>query len=74
VADFIADHSIVEPSLNVVSNQLWKLYFDGSSYKNGTGIGIMIISPKNVPTKYKSRLNQFCSNNEAEYEALITSL
>jgi len=53
VADFIVDHSIVEPSLNDVSNQLWKLYFDGSNHKNGTGIGIMIISPNNVPTKYK---------------------
>ena len=74
VADFIVDHSIVEPSLNDVSNQLWKLYFDGSNHKNGTGIGIMIISPNNVPTKYKFRLNQFCSNNKAEYEALITGL
>ena len=74
MADFIADHSVVEPSLNGVSNQLWKLYFNGSSHKNGTGIGIMIVSPKNVPTKYKFRINQFCSNNEAEYEALITGL
>jgi len=34
----------------------------------------MIISPKNIPTKFKFRLNQFCSNNEAEYEALIIGL
>jgi len=74
VADFIVDHSIMEPLSSVVDNQPWKLYFDGSSHKNGTGIGIMIISPKNIPTKFKFRLNQFCSNNEAEYEALITGL
>ena len=74
VADFIADHSIVEPLPNFIDDQPWKLYFDGSSHKNGTGIGIMIISPRNIPTKFKFRLNQFCSNNEAEYEALITGL
>ena len=34
----------------------------------------MIISPKNIPTKFKFRLNQFCSNNEAGYEALVTGL
>jgi len=47
---------------------------DGSSHKNGTGIGVVIISPKNVPTTYKLRLNQLCSNNEAEHNALIAGL
>ena len=57
VADFIADHSVVEVMLSFVENQPWKLYFDGSSHKNGIGIGIMISSPKNIPTKFKFRLN-----------------
>jgi len=74
VADFIVDHSVGEPSLNGANNQLWKLYFDGSIHKNGTRIGVMVISPKNVPKKYKFRLNQFCSNIKAEYEALITGI
>ena len=34
----------------------------------------MVISPKNDKAKYKFRISQFCSNNEAEYEALITGL
>ena len=38
VANFIADHSVVEEMLSFVENQPWKLYFDGSSHKNGTGI------------------------------------
>jgi len=74
VADFIADHSIVEVMPSFTDNKLWKLYFNGSNHKNGTGIGIMILSPQNVLIKFKFRLNQFCSNNEAEYEALITGL
>jgi len=53
VVDFIADHSIVEVMPGFTNNKLWKLYFDGSSHKNGTGIGIMIISPQNVPIKFK---------------------
>jgi len=68
---FIADHSIVEGSLNFVDVQPWKLYFDGSSHKNGIGVGILIISPENIPNKLKFRLDKICSNNEAEYEALI---
>jgi len=74
VADFIADHSIDEPLHRGIESQPWELYFDGSSHKNGTGIRIVVVSPKNDKVKHKFRINQFCSNNEAEYEALITGL
>jgi len=57
VADFIADHLVIKLSLKGASDQIWRLYFDGSSHKSGTGIGVVIISPKNVPTTYKFRLN-----------------
>ena len=38
VADFIVDHSINETALNYLEVEPWKLYFDGSSHKDGTGI------------------------------------
>jgi ribonuclease HI/probable phosphoglycerate mutase len=74
VADFIADHSALETPQNYVDSEPWKLYFDGSKHKHGVGIGILIISPSRIPTKFKYKINGFCSNNEAEYEALITGL
>ena len=74
VADFIADHSIEEPVTGGIETFPWTLYFDGSSHKNGSGIGIVIVSPTNEVTKYKFRISQYCSNNEAEYEALINGL
>ena len=39
VADFIVDHAIVEPSLNMVDTDPWKLYFDGSSHKKEQVLG-----------------------------------
>jgi len=73
IADLILDHSMVEESLNA-DIEPRKLYFDGFSRKNGTGVGILIISTKNIPTKFKFRLDKLCSNIEAEYEALIAGL
>ena len=37
------NESINEP--NSISNQLWKLYFDGSSSREGSGAGVVLISP-----------------------------
>lgn len=34
----------------------------------------MIISPQDISTRCKCRIDKECSNNEAEYEALITGL
>ncbi|XP_058766321.1 uncharacterized protein LOC131639897 [Vicia villosa] len=75
VAHFLVDHSImVAVPQNYVDLVLWKLYFDGSSHKNGTGIGRVIISPDGIPVKCKYSIDGMCTNNEAEYESLITGL
>ncbi|XP_058784321.1 uncharacterized protein LOC131659100 [Vicia villosa] len=74
VADFLVDHSMVEVPQNNVDLAPWKLYFDGSSHKNGTGIGGIIISLDGIPAEFKYSIAGTCTNNEAEYEALITGL
>lgn len=71
---FIVDRAIVEAPQNYLEPRLWKLYFDGSSHKNGIGNGILIISHNKTPTMFKYIIDDSCSNNEAEYEALIDGL
>ncbi|WJX26318.1 hypothetical protein P8452_15256 [Trifolium repens] len=74
VADFLAEHSVSEAPIESIDIEPWNLYFDGSRHRHGTGIGIFILSPCKIPTKFKYKINGSCSNNEAEYEALITGL
>ncbi|XP_058751478.1 uncharacterized protein LOC131624538 [Vicia villosa] len=74
VADFLVDHFVVDVPQNCVDLAPWKLYFDGSSHKNGTNIGGIIISPDGIPAEFKYSIYGMCTNNEAEYEALITGL
>jgi ribonuclease HI len=55
--------------------------FDGAIGNDGAGIGIWVRSPFSTPKKVPSsvrvcsyKLAFECSNNEAEYEALIAGL
>ncbi|XP_058722974.1 uncharacterized protein LOC131594788 [Vicia villosa] len=75
VSDFIVDHAVVETPQLLVELKPWRLFFDGSTHKDGSGVGILLISPDGIPTKLKYRIEgPLCSNNEAEYEALIVGL
>ncbi|XP_059663627.1 uncharacterized protein LOC132309327 [Cornus florida] len=82
LADFFADH----PSTDIdpwVYDELessaifltpWILMFDGSSTADGAGAGIVIISPAGRKASFSFFLDFKCSNNQAEYEALIIGL
>ena len=51
VANFIVDHSISDRDdnvINIVSIRPWKLFFNGSSCREGQGVGIVLISPRGV--------------------------
>ena len=52
----------------------WTLYIDGASNDNGSGAGMMLISPEGHKMHCAIRFGFKVSNNEAEYEALIASL
>ncbi|XP_030941994.1 uncharacterized protein LOC115967029 [Quercus lobata] len=52
----------------------WKMYFDGATIQNGSGIGVLLISPKGTHIPFSGRLNFPATNNATEYEACIIGL
>ena len=85
LADFLADHPIPAeweltedfPDEDVMIIEVtppWKMYFDGASHRNGAGAGVVFLSPNEEVLPYSFTLTQNCSNNVAEYQALILGL
>jgi hypothetical protein len=52
----------------------WVMYFNGSLKLEGTGAGVLLISPTGEKLKYVLPIFWKVSNNEAEYEALLHGL
>ena len=52
----------------------WKMYFDGATNQNGSGIRVLLISLKGTHIPFFGRLNFLVTNNATEYEACIMGL
>jgi ribonuclease HI len=75
VADFIVDHCVdLEESMCLANREVWKLFFDGSMCSQGQGIECAIVSPHGIEYELSIWLEFECTNNQAEYEALLTGL
>ena len=85
LANFLADHPI--PADWKISDDLpddevfyidifptWTLFFDGSARTDGVGARVIFMSPQRQILPYSFRLSELCSNNVAEYQALILGL
>ncbi|XP_075478812.1 uncharacterized protein LOC142519663 [Primulina tabacum] len=68
LADFLAE------TVHQENEDPWKVYVDGSSSKDGSGVGVVLISPAGEEVKLAVRLDFRASNNEAEYEAVLAGL
>jgi ribonuclease HI len=64
----------IQKSCEPDKNQIWSLYFDGSKSKEGAGASCIIIDPTGNKTLLACRLEFECTNNIAEYEALLQGL
>jgi hypothetical protein len=60
--------------LTIQQNKVWKMYFDGSSSKEGSGAGILLIVPSEEVITLSCKLEFEITNNIAEYEALLLGL
>ncbi|KAH7838736.1 hypothetical protein Vadar_030466 [Vaccinium darrowii] len=84
VAEFLADHPIQGPEdtefqfpdehVMTVSEDVWKLYFDGAANQKGFGSGILLVSPEGPHIPLSFKLNFEVTNNQAEYEACIVGM
>ena len=66
-----------EGLISVVSVQCplpWELYVDGAANQQGSGVGLVLVSPERITIEKSLRLNFSATNNEAEYEALLMGM
>jgi ribonuclease HI len=67
--------STLSSTPNIVDDeQIWSLYFDGSKSWEGTGVGCVLIDPMGKKTFISCQLEFECTNNTAEYKALLQGL
>ncbi|SPT20529.1 unnamed protein product [Triticum aestivum] len=73
IANFVAEW--IEQQLPTqVHSKHWTMFFDGSKMLNGSGAGVVLVSPQGDKLSYVLQIHFDSSNNEAEYEALLYGL
>ena len=72
IADFVVQYC--GPKLNMVDLIFWTLFFDGSSCGNGSGIGVVLISPLGANFEFSFPIEVSATNNQAEYLAILKGI
>ena len=52
----------------------WRVYVDGAANQRGAGLGLVLISPKDIIIEKSLRLGFSTINNEAKYETLLMGM
>jgi hypothetical protein len=75
LADFIADWTSGAQEEEATKDaEAWTVFCDGSWGTFGAGAAAILITPSKVRTCYAVKLDFSCTNNIAEYEALLLGL
>jgi ribonuclease HI len=75
LADFIADWTPgAQGEYSTKDAEAWTVFCDGSWGTFGAGAVVVLVAPSKVRTCYAIKLDFSCTNNIAEYEALLLGL
>ena len=77
LADFIMEFTstvLAEDTRATPNLPIWKLSVDGAANAQGSGAGLIMTSLEGIDIEYALRFGFQASNNEAEYEAVISGL
>jgi hypothetical protein len=75
LADFIADWMPGAQGEEATKDaEAWTVFCDGSWGTFGAGAAAVLVAPSQVRTCYAAKLDFSCTNNIAEYEALLLGL
>jgi ribonuclease HI len=70
----IRKHPIPDHLISPQRSLVWKMFFDGASSSEGTGAGVVFISPCQEFVSLSYKLEFEATNNMAEYEALVLGM
>ena len=73
----VEQHGMDEKLVGLIFAQApspWKVYVDGATNQRGSGVGLVLISPKKITIEKSLRLGFLATNNEAEYETLLIGM
>jgi ribonuclease HI len=75
LADFIADLTLVAQEEETNKDvEAWTVFCDGSWGTFGARAAAVLVVPSKIKTCYAAKLDFSCTNNTAEYEALLLGL
>ena len=74
LADFIAKFTLPKVDNPTNETKQWTIQTDSSLAQKRRGVGIIIVTPDGEMLKYGVRLKFPTTNNEAEYEGILTRL
>ncbi|KAL5550679.1 hypothetical protein UlMin_000855 [Ulmus minor] len=74
IPEFTYTPEMSEKITTQTQNSQWKLYVDGSSTETSSGARIILVSPDGVKLSCAIRFKFKATNNQAEYEALLSGL
>ena len=74
MADFIVEFTLLDKGNLTNKVERWTVQIDGSSAQQRGGVRVVITTPDGELLKYGVQLKFLATNNEAEYEGILTGL